>query len=175
MRSTISGIGVNLSGTGTVNLRYNRIYNFTSDAIHITADTGSVTNVTLTGNYIHSPTPQCGAHADGLQVRGVTGLLLDNNSFDMGPWAQVCGQDALNAALFFEDANGGNSGITVRDNYLNGGGFIVYFDESSGQIFKDSAFGSNGEYGYAYPGSDPSDFSDRTGNYILATGSPLTF
>ncbi len=172
--SSVSGDGINLSGTGTVNVRYNQVYNFTSDAVHITADTGSVTNVTFSYNYIHNPTPDCGAHADGIQIRGVTGLTVHNNTIDMGPWAQVCGQDALNAALFFEDANGGNSGITITNNYLSGGGYTVYFDTSSGQVFKNNAFGG-GHYGYAYPGSNPADFSDRSGNYIFSNGAALTF
>lgn len=139
--------GVSLSGTQTVSIRKNKIHSFGSDGVHITSDTGRVQNVTFADNLVYKPKPVAGAHADGMQVRGVSVLDLVNNTFDMGPWVTVNGQDVLNAALFLQDANGGNDRVTLRDNYLNGGGYIFYLGAGPQTRLINNRFGQ-GHYGF---------------------------
>ncbi len=171
--NTVSG-GVSLSGTTSVTLRYNNISNFGADGIHLTSDSGQAGNVTITHNFIHSPNPGCGAHADGIQVRGVNGLTLSHNTFDMGAWRQVCGLDALNAAVFLETANGGNSNMTVAGNYLNGGGIVLRLTPGPNQTITNNAFGV-GHYGLVDNASNPGNIVDKSGNYRLSDSSPVLF
>jgi Right handed beta helix region len=145
-RCTIKG-GVSISGAQIVVLDKNNIQGSTDDLLHITSDTGRVQNITLSGNYLHSPQPACGAHADGLQVRGVDTLMILNNRIDMGAWTQVCGQDALNAAIFLEVANGGNQDISIVDNILNGGGFTLRLNTATNIRVLRNRFGRDEQYG----------------------------
>lgn len=165
--------GFSLSGTATVVAEYNNVHSFTDDGIHITSDTGQVSNVTLANNYIHSPTPGSGAHADGLQVRGVVGLTLTNNNFDMGPWFTVAGQDVLNAAVFLEGGNGGNSDITLNGNYLNGGGYILRIGSGTTFKFTDNRFGPHGHYGVVLNTSGGGTITQWTGNVMDDNGATV--
>ncbi len=167
--------GVSFSGTAGVTFRYNNVQNFAGDGLHVTADSGPVSNVTLAYNYVHAPNPGCGDHADGLQVRGVNGLSLVGNTIDMGPWVQVCGADVLNAAVFLEDANGGNSSITINGNYVNGGGYIVRLTPGANQTITNNAFGNDGHYGQVLNDTDPGNIVNKSGNYFLSNGNPITF
>lgn len=171
---TIKG-GVSFSGTDTVSFRYNNIFNSSDDSLHITSDSGQSANIALTNNYIHSPTPSCGAHADGLQVRGVNGLSLINNAIDMGPWAQVCGQDTLNAAVFFESANGGNSDIVLDGNYLNGAGITLRLSPGADQKITNNRFGRSYYYAPVLNSTNPGDIILNTGNVMDDDGSVLNF
>lgn len=173
-RSTIND-GVSFSGTAGVLFRYNNVQNFAGDAMHVTADSGPVSNVTLASNYVHAPAPSCGDHADGLQVRGVNGLSVTGNTIDMGPWIQVCGADVLNAAIFLESANGGNTNMTISANYLNGGGYILRLTPGAGQTITNNAFGNNGQYGQVLNNTSAGNIINKSGNYFLSSGNPITF
>lgn len=171
---TIEG-GVSLSGTNGVTFRYNDVKNFSGDGIHLTSDSGQAANITISHNYIHSPTPDCGDHADGIQIRGVNTLSLSNNTFDMGPWFQVCGQDALNATLFFESANGGNSNITVDSNYLNGAGITLRLNPGSNQKIINNRFGRDYQYAAVSNNAGGSDITQKSGNVMDDNNSPVNF
>lgn len=172
-RCEIDG-GVSLSGTATVDLLYNRIHSFGSDGLHITSDTGQVRDVTVAHNYIHNPTPGAGAHADGVQVRGVQRLTFLNNSIDMGPWKLVNGQNVLNAAMFLQGgANGGNSDVTLENNYLNGGGYIFYVGNGPRTKVINTRFGPDGEFGYVNNTAGQGDIIQWTGNVRDDNGAPV--
>ena len=167
--------GVSLSGTNGVTFRYNEVLNFSGDGIHLTSDSGQAANVSLAHNYIHRPTPGCGDHADGIQVRGVDTLSLYNNTFDMGPWVQVCGQDALNAAVFFESANGGNSNITVDGNYLNGAGITLRLSPGSNQRITNNRFGHDYKYNVVSNQTSGGDITQNTDNVMDNNNSVINF
>lgn len=171
---TIEG-GISLSGTNGVTFRYNNVQNFSGDGIHLTSDSGQAANVTIAHSYIHAPQPLCGDHADGIQIRGVNTLSLIDNVFDMGPWFQVCGQDALNAAIFFESANGGNSNLTVDGNYLNGAGITLRLNPGANQKIINNRFGRLYHYGLVNNAAGPSDIVQKSGNVMDDDGSAVTF
>lgn len=86
------------------------------DGIHITSDRGiTATDVTVRRSYVHNPALEGDAHYDGIQVRGVDGLVIDCSYFDAGGYDQ-----RQNAGIFLEEANGGNRRVDVRDNLIKG-------------------------------------------------------
>jgi hypothetical protein len=142
-RVTAKHIGLSSPvGTRVLNSRVTRS---TEDGFHITGDAGRpVENTTLRGNLVDSPVAVDPAHYDGLQVRGVKGLLVECNTINLGPW-----QSTFTAALFLENANGGNTGVRVLNNWLDGGGFIIYAD-GGGADFSRNVFGAQGRWGICY-------------------------
>ena len=169
----IGGGGVNFSGVNTGVVEYNNIHNFNSDGVHVTSDSGQVANLALRYNFVHTPTPGCGAHADGVQIRGVNGLNLVGNNFDMGPWILTCGVDSLNAAVYIETANGGNSNVTLDSNYLNGGGFILRTSDGTNHKFINNRFGPNGHYGVLYNAASAGTITQWTGNVMDANSQTV--
>jgi Right handed beta helix region len=165
--------GVSLSGSVDVVLDRNNIHGSGDDLLHVTSDTGRVRNVTMSNNFVHEANPRCGAHADGIQVRGVDQLVLFNNVIDMGPWRQVCGQDALNAAVFLEDANGGNVGITLNENFLNGGGHTLRVGPSATTRIVRNKFGRDERYGPVLVTATPGSIIEAAGNARDDTGEPI--
>lgn len=156
--------GASLSGTATASIVFNNIHSSEDDGIHITSDRGRVSNVTVANNFIHSFAPACGAHADGIQVRGVDGLTISGNVIDMGAWRRVCGLNALNAAIFLQDANGGNKNITVDGNYLNGGGYVIYIGIGPNTRIVNNRIGRDEKFGLFSNTSNPGDIVAGTGN-----------
>jgi len=109
--------------SGAKNVRATRVEilgNPGQDGLHITSTTAPVSNVVITDSYIANPKLTSGAHYDGIQVRGVTGLTLRNTVVDLGAY-----QSGYNSALFLEDANGGNRDVTVENSWLLGGGYTI--------------------------------------------------
>lgn len=108
------------STTGTKVLN-SELVGSVEDAFHVTSDNGSmVRTVVIRGNWVHGPKPAAGAHHDGMQIRGVDGLLVECNVIDSEGYG-----DGYNAAIYSEPANGGNSNITVTKNWLRGYAFPV--------------------------------------------------
>ena len=164
--------GVYFSSVHDLTFENNEVNNFEDDALYITSDSGSmVSNVSMKNNWVHTPIAQAPSHADALQVRGVEGLELVHNYLDMGPWYTDNGTPVLNSALFFEDANGGNSAITAEGNYLNGGGYTLYATGGAGSITSNT-FGPDFAYDYVYPTVD-SAFT-RSGNKDI-NGNAVNF
>jgi hypothetical protein len=85
-----------------------------------------VKNVTLRYNYVHDPRVPSTAHYDGTQVRGVSGLTIHCSVYDAGPY-----KPQFNAAIYLENANGGDSNAVVDHNWLYGFGFSVMVDARS--------------------------------------------
>lgn len=117
----------NLSGGGT--------------AIHLTSDRGTdhrVRSVELTGNYIHDPASEEKGAYSGTHVRGADGVKISCSNYDLGGYG--------NAAVFLEDANGGTSNVSIKNNWLNGGGFTIY-GASDGLVVAGNVFGNAALYG----------------------------
>lgn len=119
---------LSLSGTDTAVVEYNDVPGFVGkDGVHVTSDTGQCGNVTIRRNWVHTPKMSATSHYDSLQIRGVIGALIEENTLDQtgytgGPGLPGSG---LNAALFLENAQGGNTGVIVRRNRLLALGYFV--------------------------------------------------
>lgn len=165
--------GVSVSGAIDVVLDRNRIHGSGDDLLHVTSDTGRARNILFSNNLVHDPRPVCGAHADGIQVRGVDNLSLVNNAIDMGPWRQVCGLDALNAAVFLEAANGGNANVTLEGNFLNGGGYTLRIGPSKAVRVLGNRFGNDERFGPVLTTADPGSIIEAADNIRDITGTPI--
>jgi hypothetical protein len=125
VRSTAQGVAI--SSASRVSVVRSDIGYSPDDAIHVTSDAGSmVTGVKLRYNYIHHPRVTDGAHYDGTQVRGVNRMLIECSTYRAGPY-----RDSYNAAIYLENANGGDSNVTVHHNWLIGNAFSVMVDAES--------------------------------------------
>ena len=136
-----------------------------SDGIHITSDTGRAADILIEGSWVHSPSVTSGSHYDGIQVRGVDRLAIRGNTIDLGTWAPQ-----YNAAVFLEDANGGNAGVVIDGNVLDGGGYSMYL-EGSDIAVTGNRFGRESRWGLVYP--EHSAFT-ATGNAWEDTGATVS-
>ena len=148
-RCTIVGGGALSSVTGVLLSRCRIVGKSGGDLLHITSDSGRMcTGVTLRDCWIGDAVLSPDDHLDGVQVRGVSGLTIERCTVDVGPWRTTT-NGGLNAALFFETANGGNSNITVQGCYLNGGGYILRAGTGghAGLRIVGNRFGPDGRWG----------------------------
>ncbi len=126
------------------------------DGIHVTSGTSPTSDVVIEQCWIHSPQVKADSHYDGIQVRGVTGLTLRSTTIDLGPW-----RPEFNAAVFLEDANGGNSHVLVEGNVVNGGGYSLYV-EGTDVALVGNRFGPDSRWGVLYPDHDAFTATDNT-------------
>jgi hypothetical protein len=116
-----------ISSAQDVVLEKSEISGSTTDSMHVTSDGSSMNrDIVIRGNLVHNPNPGEEEHYDGLQVRGVNGLDLLCNNFDLGP-----AQFPYNAAVYLEPANGGHNDVVVDGNWLMGGGHIFHYGAAS--------------------------------------------
>lgn len=156
-----------LSVSGATSFRASRVEIFGfpgSDGIHVTSDRGRVVDVLIEDSWIHSPQVTETSHYDGIQVRGVEGLVFRGNHVDLGPH-----RPQYNAAIFLQNANGGNRDVTVEGNFINGGGFSLYVGGEE-IAFIDNVLGPDLRWGPLYPESDP--FVDEGNRW--SDGRPLS-
>ncbi|MBO1751993.1 right-handed parallel beta-helix repeat-containing protein [Actinotalea sp. BY-33] len=118
------------------------------DGVHVTSDTGRVADVLIQDSRIHSPAVTATSHYDGIQVRGADRLTLRGNSFELGPH-----KPQYNAAIFLQEANGGNTAVTIEDNWIDGGGYVLYLAGRHVTLTRNT-FGPNGRWGLVFPASD---------------------
>lgn len=119
------------------------------DLLHITSDSGALcTDIAIRDTWIGDAVLTPDDHLDGIQVRGVHNLMVERCSIDIGRWRTTT-NGGLNAAVFLETANGGNSWVTVRDSYLNGGAYTLMVGTSghTGLQLLHNRFGPDGRYG----------------------------
>jgi hypothetical protein len=120
----VSAGGIAISSASGTTVQYANIGNGDGDGIHVTSDGGRlVKNVVLKYNFIHSPRVPDDAHYDGTQVRGVDGLVIYCSRYDPGAY-----RDTFNAAIYLEDANGGDRNVSIKHNWLYGFGFSLMID-----------------------------------------------
>jgi hypothetical protein len=126
----VSATGIAISSASGAQVQYSNIAKSPEDGIHITSDSGRmVKNVVLSHNFIHTPKVPNSAHYDGTQVRGVRGLVISCSTYDPGKYRYP-----YNAAIYLEDANGGNRNVSIEHNWLYGFGFSVMIDDSKTRI-----------------------------------------
>ena len=156
--------GMAVSSSSNITFTRIKIVNYTADGIHVTSDGGSMcTNVTIRDSYIFNANPQNGAHADGIQVRGSSGLRFENNYMDQGPTFSVY----KNAAVFFEEANGGNGGFIIRGNYFKGGGYTTAYLNTGWGTVEDNTF----DFPNSWPSSGSIFFGGGMSGGITASGN----
>lgn len=157
---------VSLSGSQNVRLSRVDVFGYAgSDGIHVTSDSGRARDVLVEDTWIHNPLVTASSHYDGMQVRGVEGLTLRRVSIELGAH-----KPQYNAALFLENANGGNRGVTVEDSWILGGGYAFYSFADQVAIRR-TTFG-DGRWGHLFPQSEATKIIEFTGNRDLA-GQPL--
>lgn len=142
------------------------------DLTHITGDSGrQCANIKMIECWVGDAVLSANDHLDGLQVRGCNGLLLQNCTFDVGVWRTTT-NGGLNAAVFCENANGGNSNITIEGCYLNGGGYVLRIGRGGHQNtrVRNNQFGPNGNWGEIL--LTAVTLTELTNNTLLANGQP---
>lgn len=127
------------------------------DGLHITADSGPVRDVVVEDTWIHTPLVRSESHYDGIQVRGADGLTFRRIVVDLGPY-----KPQYNAALFIENANGGNRHVTVEDSHFAGGGYTFYSFATDVRVNR-STF-TPGKWGILFPDSWVSEIVQFTQN-----------
>ena len=163
--SEVGGLAIT-SATGVVARRVEVFGHLGSDGIHVTSDSGArASDILVEGCWVHSPQVEAQSHYDGIQVRGVDGLTLYGNTFDLGPW-----QEPYNAAIFLEDANGGNVDVLVERNIINGGGYAVYV-QGQDVRFVDNRFGRDAKWALIFPEHAP---FQESGSVWADDGSALS-
>ncbi len=167
MISRVTARSVGISSSSNVTLEYSRIGGGQEDAIHLTSDRGRLaSNILLRYNYLSNPRPASDAHYDGTQVRGVNGLTISCSVYDPGSYVSQ-----LNAAIYLEDANGGDSNVTLDRNWLYGYGYTLMLDRSSGTRVTNNRFGGDIQWGPCFA---QSGFSfTQSGNVWDSTGAAV--
>jgi hypothetical protein len=106
-----------------------------SDGFHLTGS-GSVVD-----SYFHNPYFTGSSHNDGIQVFNGTGLVIRHNTIDMGgPKGNSC--------VFLQPTNGRIKGATIDSNLLNGGGFTLYIEQSTGVVLSNNRIGRAYNFGW---------------------------
>ena len=149
-----------------------------SDLLHVTGDQvgrNQCQDIAFVECLADTPAPLLGDHCDGLQIRGCLRLTLTRCALNLGPWFQVGGTNVLNAALFPENANGGNTDLIVDSCYLNGGGYDTYLSVVTGRHeWTNNRFGSDWNFG-VLNNPDPVTPTVWTGNVLDSDGSTVNF
>jgi hypothetical protein len=129
-----------------------------SDGFHLTGS-GSVVD-----SYFHHPYFTASSHNDGIQVFSGTGLVIRHNTIDMGgPKGNSC--------IFVQPTSGVIKGVTVDSNLLDGGGFTIYIEESTGVVLSKNRIGS--EYNFAWFSHAHNSHGVSIKRNIWDTGAPL--
>jgi hypothetical protein len=99
-----------------------------SDGFHLTGS-GSVVD-----SYFHNPYFTGSSHNDGIQVFNGTGLVIRHNTIEMGgPRGNSC--------VFLQPTNGPINGATIDSNLLDGGGYTLYIEQSTGVVLSSNRIG----------------------------------
>ena len=155
-----------LSGTAGATLTRVEVFGRSGrDGIQITSRTHQVSDVVIEDSWIHSPAATPRMSYEGIQVRGVDGLTLDNVLVDLGAH-----QPEHTAALRLHDDNGGSRDVTVTRSWLLGGRHVLDSAGTGVQVV-DSVLG-NPRVAYLKPSS--ATLSSFTGN-ITPTGEALRY
>jgi hypothetical protein len=162
-----------ISSSTNVTIQYSNLGPVTDDGIHVTSDRGSMnTNIKLLYNYVHDPNVPSDAHYDGTQVRGVNGLTINCSNYDAGTY-----QPMYNSEIYLENANGGNSNVTISNNWLYGAGYVLMMNSNSNTHITGNRFGGDIHWGYCYKnnasGESYPGFS-MSGNIDESSGAPVT-
>ncbi|MGL5912125.1 MAG: hypothetical protein ACRCZP_19130 [Phycicoccus sp.] len=167
--------GLSVSSSSRTSFTRCRMHTAAGDLCHITGDQGGppldqCTDLDFVECLLHSPTPGPGDHADAMQIRGALRLHLLRCRLDLGTFVPE-----HNAAIFPQNANGGNADMRVEDCYLNGGGYTVYLSAvAGGNEWIGNRFGPDAQFGRVENGAliVPTVW---TGNVIHASGVTVPY
>jgi hypothetical protein len=165
----VTAQGIAISSASDIKISRSHVQFSPDDGIHITSDSGSmVRNVTMRYNLIRKPQVPSENHYDGTQVRGVDGLSITCSTYRAGRY-----HENFNAAIFLEYANGGDTNVVVRDNWLFGGAFSVMVDSYSAS-FTGNKIGGDIKWGpcLLLDGSGSPGFASA-GNTWAKNGRPV--
>ncbi|WP_250443506.1 hypothetical protein [Actinotalea sp. C106] len=152
---------LSLSGTTDFHGRGIEIFGATGrDGVHITSDSGRASDVVLEDVWVHSPKVTPTSHYDGIQVRGVDNLVMRRLHIDLGPR-----EPQHNAALYLQDAQGGNQDVLVEDSTFLGGGYVMYIFAEDVKVRRSTM--GQGNWGHLYPRSPLSSFSEFDDNVTV--------
>lgn len=143
-----------VSGTNGFTIRRVRITGrMGEDGIHITSDTGQCANGLIERCYIGNGILSGESHYDGIQVRGVQHLIIRYNRFDVLASGATFNTQ-YNASVFLENAQGGNSDVTVHHNWSRVNGYYHFrpYAVGEGAVFTDNIFIPLGDPGHSEPG-----------------------
>jgi hypothetical protein len=152
-------------------IQYSNLGGTDGDGFHVTSDRGRyITGTRLLYNFVHSPIANSDAHADGVQVRGATDMSIHCNTIDAGPYAS-----RFNASVYLEDANGGESDVSVTNNWLYGYAWGVMLDSGPRFTVSGNHFGGDIHWGVCYMNKDTvgasftaqNNVDDRSGQPVL--------
>jgi hypothetical protein len=161
--------GVTVRGSAHVDLVGNDIHGWDA-AILVSADKNKVSDVSITDNWLHAPVATCGGHADGIRLLGVDGIVITNNTVDLGPWV-TCG--ALGNAIAVEPTQGTDLNMTITNNLLNGGAYTVRFAGCTKTTFEGNHFGPDAHSGPVDTPAFPVCFTKWLGNVTDGTNKPV--
>lgn len=161
---------VGIISSANVTIQYSHFTAFNGDALFVSGWNGVlVTNLTLKHSFIDRPSfTSTEAHWDGIQMRGVDGVNIFCNNFDVGAW-----QFEYNVLIYSEPANGGNYNITVDNNWLNGANFAFMGGTSlpTGYAITNNKLRSaDFYYGLCYPGGG---LTASNIDQVIQTGNTL--
>ena len=106
-----------------------------SDGFHLTG------SASVVDSYFHHPYFTATSHNDGIQVFAGTGLVIRHNTIDMG------GPNG-NSCIFVQPMSGVIKGVTIDSNLLDGGGFTLYIEESTGVVLSKNRIGAGFNYAW---------------------------
>ena len=154
-----------LSGTQGATLSRVEVFGRSGrDGILINSRTTQVTDVVIEDSWVHSPAVTAGSGYEGIDVRGVDGLTIDNVLVDLGAH-----HPEHVAALRLHDDNGGSKRVTVTGSRLLGGTHVLESEHAEVTVLNSVLGNSAGAL--LEPGSTLATF---TGNTTPA-GEPLTY
>jgi hypothetical protein len=142
----VSSPAITISSASRTTIQYSNLSGTDEDTFHVTSDGDRyISGTKLLYNYLHDPKPVASAHSDGLQVRGATEMLVHCNVIDGGDWI-----DPYNAAVYLQQANGGDSKITVSNNWLYGYAWGIMLGNGTDFTVIGNHFGGDIHWGICY-------------------------
>ncbi|ANY82173.1 hypothetical protein BB934_27850 (plasmid) [Microvirga ossetica] len=121
------------------------------------------------GNYLHDFAAAGSPHYDGIQVQGgQNGVLIENNTIILN--------HGQTGAIFLQSYFGNMNDITIRHNYVDGGGYTMYFDGSKNTTYRmtnitwEENYNGKGYWGHEYVKPDAAgNLPTRIGNINVET------
>ena len=164
--------GFAFSSSSNCTVTRGKIMNFTGDAMHVTSDSGYMcTNILIQDTFVQGSFPDPGHHADGIQIRGSNGVHLDNCYIDTGTGFN----SQINACVYFEQDNGGNSNFFVENCWFRAHGYyLAYLDSGTGTVINNKwvLTGATAPPKYWYPNDTMGPGVTHYGN-VDANDNPL--
>jgi hypothetical protein len=170
MLDHVEARSVGITSSANVTIQYSHFTAFNGDALFVSGWNGvQTTDLTVKHSFIDRPSfTSTEAHWDGIQMRGVDGVNIFCNNFDVGPW-----QFEYNVLIYSEPDHGGNYNIFVDNNWLNGANFAFMGGTSiptGYEITNNKIRSFDFYYGLCYPGGG---LTASNIDQVIQTGNTL--